>query len=169
MNGRGRAYDDDGNPVLIKGETIKGKAVLRFGVYRSLLSSKPVILDFYEGTVYLTDRRILGIRRPDPKRAALGRLPYTADMDVLESADRAKMVLEKGGYEYFSLRFDEPMKIKIGRLVSGLDIIAFDQKTHKKVRLTIAPEEGFRRLFAEGEYMRWLAMYGKKPGIADLV
>jgi len=110
LGGRGRVYDSSGELILMKGEVPMGKAVLRFGVYRSLPSSKPFLLDFYDGSVFLSDRRLAGIRRPDPRKAALARLSYTADMDVLETADRTRMVLEKGGFEFFSVRLDEVLR-----------------------------------------------------------
>ncbi len=156
LGGRGSVYDRDGKPVLLKGEVVKGRAGLRFGVYRSLLASKPFILDFYEGTVYLTDRRIVGIRKPDPKAAALARLSYTADMDVLETADRMKMVLEKGGFEFFSVGFDEIRKIRKYRLYGAVEMIAPDQRTSKELKLGIAPEKKFRALFGEDRYELWL-------------
>ena len=156
LGGRGRVYDDTGKPILLKSEAVKGKAVLRFGVYKSLLSSKPFILDFYEGTVYLTDRRIVGIRKPDPKAAALARLSYTADMDVLETADRMKLVLEKGGFEFFSVGFDEIMKVRKYRLYGAVEILAPDQRTGKELKLAIAPEKRFRGLFGPDRYELWL-------------
>lgn len=160
LSGKGRIYDDAGNPVILKSEVIRGKSVLRFGVYRSLLSSKPFLLDFYAGTVYLTDRRLIGIRRPDPKKAALARLSYTADMDVLETADRAKLVLGKGGFEFFSVGFEEIRKIRRYRLYGSVEIFAPDSKTGKELKIGIAPEKGLRNLFGEDRYGLWLETCG---------
>ena len=163
LGGRGRVYDEAGNPILLKSEVVKGKAALRFGVYRTLLSSKPFILDFYEGAVYLTDRRILGIRKPDPKAAALARLSYTADMDVLDTADRMKLILEKGGFEYFSVDFGEITKVRKYRLYGAVEIIAPDSKTGRELKIGIAPEKKFRALFGDDRYELWLDTYsGKK-------
>jgi len=156
LNGRGRVYDEAGKPILLKSEVVKGKAKLRFGVYKSLLSSKPFILDFYDGTVYLTDRRLVGIRRPDPKAAALARLSYTADMDVLETADRMKMILEKGGFEFFSVGLDEITRVRKYRLYGAVEMIAPDQRTGKELKLGIAPEKKFRALFGDDRYELWL-------------
>jgi hypothetical protein len=162
MGGRGRFYGEDGNPVLLKSELIKGKAILRFGVYRTLLASKPFILDFYEGTVYLTDRRVIGIRKPDPKQAALSRLSYTADFDVLETADKMKLIIEKGGYEFFSVDFEEITKIRKYRLYGAVELIAPDSKTGKELKIGIAPEKKFKALFGEDRYGLWLDTYGGK-------
>lgn len=156
LGGKGRVYDDRGEPILLKGEAVKGRAALRFGVYRTLLSSRPFLLDFYEGTVYLSDRRLLGIRRPDPKKAALARLSYTADMDVLETADRMQIVRDKGGFEYFSLDLDEIIKVRKYRLYSAVEIIAPDQKTKKELKLGLAPEKRLRELFGADRYDLWL-------------
>jgi hypothetical protein len=162
MAGKGKFYDGIGAPILAKGETVKGKARLRFMVYISLLSSKPFILDLYEGTVYITDRRLVGIRRPDPKKAALARLSYTADMDVLDTAERAKNVLEQGGFEFFSVDFNEIIRVKKPRLARAIEIWAPDPTTGKDIRIDIAPPKGFSDLFGEGEYERWLDRYGGK-------
>ena len=159
LGGKGRVYDDRGEPILLKGEAVKGRAALRFGVYRTLLSSRPFILDFYEGIVFLTDRRLIGIRRPDPKAAALARLSYTADMDVLETADRMKMVLARGGFEYFSVDLDEIAKVRKYRLYSAVEIIAPDQKTKKELKLGLAPEKKLRGLFGTDRYDMWLETY----------
>jgi len=156
LGGKDRVYDGKGNPILLKDEVLRGNATLRFGVYRTLLSSKPFILDFYEGTVYLTDRRIVGIRKPDPKKAALARLSYTADMDVLETADRMKMVRGKGGFEYFSIDLDEIIKVRKYRLYSAVEVIAPGQKTGKELKLGLAPEKKLRELFAPDRYDLWL-------------
>ena len=162
MAGKSKFYDDIGAPILAKGEIVKGKARLRFMVYSSLLSSKPFILDLYEGTVYLTDRRLVGIRRPDPKKAALARLSYTADMDVLDTAVRAKNVLKQGGFEFFSLDFTEIVRVKTPRLARAIEIVAPDPVTAKDIRIDIAPPKGFRDMFGEEEYERWLEKYGGK-------
>lgn len=162
LGGRGRFYDEAGNPVLSKAEKIRANSVLRFGVYRTLLSSKPFILDFYAGAVYLTDRRIIGIRKPDPKAAALARLSYTADMDVLDTADRMKLILEKGGFEYFSVDFEEILKVRKYRLYGAVEIIAPDSKTGKELKIGIAPEKKFRALFGEDRYALWLETFRGK-------
>ena len=156
LGGRGRVYDESGDPILLKSEVVKGNTVLRFGVYRTLLASKPFILDFYEGDVYLTDRRLIGIRKPDPKAAALARLSYTADLDVLDTADRMKLILEKGGFEYFSVDFEEITKIRKYRLYGAVEIIAPDSKTGKELKIGIAPEKKFRALFGDDRYELWL-------------
>lgn len=156
LGGRGRVYDDRGEPILLKGEVVRGRAALRFGVYRTLLSSRPFILDFYEGTVFLTDRRLIGIRKPDPKAAALARLSYTADMDVLETADRMKMVLGKGGFEYFSVDLEEITRVRKYRLYSAVEVLAPDQKTKKELKLGLAPEKRLRELFGPDRYEMWL-------------
>jgi len=154
--GKGKFYDDAGAPVLAKGERLRGRDELRFGLYSSLLASKPFILDLYEGTVYLTDRRLIGVRRPDPRKAALARLSYTADMDVLSTADRMKQVLEQGGCEFFSAGLDEIVRIRRSRLARAVDIIVSDQRTGKKYHLAISPEKRFGKLFGEGGYEGWL-------------
>lgn len=159
LGGKGRIYDDKGMPLLLKAERQKGSAALRFGVYRTLLSSKPFILDFYEGIVHLTDRRIIGIRKPDPKKAALARLSYTADMDVLETADRMRMVLEKGGFEYFSVDLDEILKVRRYRLYGAVEILAPEAKTGKELKIGLAPEKKLRALFGEDRYDLWLGSY----------
>jgi len=164
MAGKGRFYDDAGAPVLLKGERLRGRAELRFGIYTSLLAAKPFILDFYEGTVYLTDRRLIGLRRPDPKKAALARLSYTADMDVLATSERAKNVLEQGGFEFFSVGPDEIVRIRKSRLARAVDIIVSDQRTGKKYHLAISPEKGFGKLFGEGGYEGWMEGRGCAAG-----
>jgi hypothetical protein len=158
--GKGVVYDERGAPELAGGETIRGHAVLRFMVYTGMLDSKPFLLDLYEGTVYLTDRRLVGIRRPDPKKAALARLSYTADMDVLDTARRAKDVLERGGFEFFSVDFNEITRVKRPRLARAIEIFAPDPRTGKDIRIDIAPPKGFRGLFGEGGYELWLERYG---------
>ena len=155
-------YDESGAPVLTGGETIRGHAVLRFMVYTGMLDSKPFLLDLYEGTVFITDRRLIGIRRPDPKKAALARLSYTADMDVLDTAKRAKDVLEQGGFEFFSVPFDEIIQVRRARLARAVDIIAEDKNTGKNVHINIAPEKELRKLFGEANYGLWLEKYGGK-------
>jgi hypothetical protein len=161
--GKGVVYDERGAPELAGGETIRGHAVLRFMVYTGMLDSKPFLLDLYEGTVYLTDRRLVGIRRPDPKKAALARLSYTADMDVLDTAKRAKDVLEQGGFEFFSVPFDEMIRVRKSRLARAVDITVQDRNTGKKVHINIAPEKELRKLFGEANYGLWLEKYcGKK-------
>ena len=110
----------------------------------------------------LTDRRLVGIRRPDPKKAALARLSYTADMDVLDTAKRAKDVLEQGGFEFFSVPFDEMIRVRKSRLARAVDITVQDRNTGKKVHINIAPEKGLKGLFGEGGYVLWLERYGGK-------
>jgi hypothetical protein len=159
LGGKGRVYDEAGKPILLKSEVVKSKSELRFGVYKSLLASKPFILDFYEGDVYLTDRRLIGIRRPDPKAAALARLSYTADMDVLETADRMRQVREKGAFEFFSVGFDEMLRVRRYRLYGAVEILAPDEKTGKELKLGIAPEKKFRALFGPDRYEMWMESY----------
>ena len=162
MTGKGVVYDNSGAPIMARGEKVRGQAVLRFMIYTGLLDSKPFILDLYEGTVYLTDRRLVGIRRPDPKKAALARLSYTADMDVLDTGTKAKNVLKLGGFEFFSVPFDEIIRVKKPRLARAVDITVQDRDTGKNVHINIAPEKGLKGLFEEGWYELWLERYGGK-------
>jgi hypothetical protein len=156
LSGKGKFYDDKGKPILEKREKVVNKARLKFYLFEGLVLQN-VVLDFYDGIVYRTDRRLLGIRAPDPIKARWSRYLLSAGFrDPGEAADVATMLIEKGGYQYFSLPFDEIMKVRQYRLMNSLFITTPRKEGKGKAYLGLAPASVVHEMFGDPWYDAFL-------------
>ena len=113
LSGKGIVYDVDGVPILAEGErllaTIPDKITFvwpgwgkRWIGGRSPFSSEPG-----NGTLYLTDHRIVFTRKPDPWSAGEGlMIPATLALGVSEVL-KARHIVKHGGYEFLEISFDD--------------------------------------------------------------
>lgn len=163
MSGKGKFYDSNGRPILPKSETVKTKARLRFYLFEGLVLQN-VILDFYDGIVYRTDRRLIGIRAPDPEKARWSRFFLSASLaDPGDTADAMAMIIEKGGYQFFSLPLNEIIKVRQYKIMNSLFITVPRRKGLKgKAYLGLAPERVVHEMFGDPWYDMFLQ---SKPAI----
>ncbi len=116
LSGLGSVYDEKGNPILLEGEAlirevpednilvIEGKGRLRS---KTLLNSTKE-----KGTVYLTDRRFIFLRKPDPKlKFRTYGNPFTLATAHSEAA-YARDLLKAGGMEYLEIYYTEVKSFK---------------------------------------------------------
>jgi len=157
MSGKGKVYDPKGNPILQKHETVKAKARLNFYLYEGIVLQN-IVLDMYDGIVYRTDRRLLGIRPPDPEKARLSRFRYSAGMmEPSEVRDAMAMLIEKGGYQYFSLPYDDILKVRRFKRMNELFITVPRKADRKgKAYLGLAPESVVHEMFGDPWYDQFL-------------
>lgn len=116
LSGLGSVYDQEGNPIFVEGEELvrevpndnilvmKGKGRLRSKTLLDTTKEK--------GTIYLTDRRLIFLRKPDPalKFRTYGN-PFALGAAYSEAA-YARGLRKVGGMEYLEVYYTEVRSFK---------------------------------------------------------
>ena len=112
LNGRGDIYDNDGHLILRPEETlvrvVPRAIALVLPRWGRLVRGRAVI-DTYagEGSWFVTDRRMVFIRKPDSKGARRWLRTPTTFPDGVEEVLRVRQVRREGGFDYCEILYDE--------------------------------------------------------------
>ncbi len=138
LNGKDVVYDRDGRLILTSAETILLVSPEQ-NMYVECLEPKIKDSTIFqatkeEGSLYITNRRLVFIRKPDPWRAAWRDLTPFGVGDAAAKALRAKDLRALGAFEYFEVPLTEitSFNVKRGKYAT---IIASDD--HTKLRIEI--------------------------------
>jgi hypothetical protein len=75
--------------------------------WRSFYVDSVFVMEAGSVTCYITDKRVVFIRCPDPSKAGAYQMtPYGAAEGIAKTY-KARRILEAGGYEYFELYLDD--------------------------------------------------------------
>jgi hypothetical protein len=104
IDGYNKIYYPWGLPILQYDEHIEKYEYLDFGLSRYTISN-PDLLFHYFGWMFKTNKRLIGIRRPNPNAQVFTNLPMTG-------MDRAKerVLRSKGAFEYLIFTAEEIIK-----------------------------------------------------------
>jgi hypothetical protein len=113
LGGKGIVYDLNGVPILSDDESIlavmqnKNTCVWPGWRKRWIGGKVPFSSEPGNGTLYLTDRRIVFTRKPDPWSAGEGlMIPATFALGVGEVL-RTRHIVKHGGYEFLEICLDD--------------------------------------------------------------
>lgn len=111
LDGKNRVYDSEGIVILAKSERLIGKYENVFlditGAWRTWCVRNIFPGDAGRAVCYVTDRRIVFVRRPDVYKAgAYLMTPVGAPQGVADMY-KARTILEAGGFEYCELLPDD--------------------------------------------------------------
>ena len=114
LDGKGVFYSDDGRPILKPGETLirvvtDAYAQVIPGWGRILAGKGPVLIDGYagKGTWYITNERMLFIRKPDSKNAKRWLMNPIEFADGVDEVLRVRHVNQAGGFDYCEVLWDD--------------------------------------------------------------
>ncbi len=111
LDGKNRIYDSDGELILKESERLLGRYVkveldIKKG-WRMWMVESVFTREAGAVTCYITDRRIVCIRRPDVHKAgAYLMTPYGAAEGIADMY-KARKILEAGGFEFCEFMPDE--------------------------------------------------------------
>ncbi len=138
LSGKDVVYDRDGRLILTSAETILLVSPEQ-NVYVECLEPKTKDSTIFqptkeEGSLYITSRRLVFIRRPDPWRAAWRDLTPFGVGDAAAKALRAKDLRALGAFEYFEVSLTEITSFNVKRGKYATIIASGD---HTKLRIEI--------------------------------
>ena len=113
LRGKGIAYDANGVPILSEGEhllaTIPDENTLVWpGWGKRWIGGKILFSDAPgTGTLYLTDRRIVFTRKPDPWSAGKGNMNPVGFAWGVDEMLRTRQIVKGGGFEFLEIRFND--------------------------------------------------------------
>ena len=116
--------DERGAPVMEIRERIVSVNRVNYGLLtkHSSFLAKPV-MDRYEGDLYITNQRLIGVREPKAWEGVMKRgfaLPTPAG---ISDAWRTRAVAKAGGKEYFELALNEIVKTKVFKSLTDKNVI----------------------------------------------
>ena len=132
LDGLGVLYNSDGQLVCEPGERV----LKRYEHFYAHIARgwgnwvRTIVFDSRsgEGTVFVTDRRLVFIRRPNPWETlkSYGN-PYGMPTGIVKSM-KAKDVLEAGGKEYCEVRYNDIMRYQKKRWGARFFILAGEER-----------------------------------------
>lgn len=159
VEGKGKIYNDEGEPILLKDENIKERfrglcinwATRKRGKIHGIMNFEG------EGEFIITDKRLIFLRRPrefPPGYWAVGRQSGGLVGDELVGGGdwqyalaRSNRAKELGGLEFLEIELDEIERINIGKENAQIHI-----KNKDKFQLIVDKNTGERlsHIFSEG-------------------
>ncbi len=159
VEGKGKIYNDEGEPILLKDETIKERfrgfcinwATRKRGKIHGIMNFEG------EGEFIITDKRLMFLRRPrefPPGYWAVGRQSGGLVGDELVGGGdwqyalaRSNRAKEMGGLEFLEIELDEIERINIGKENAQINI-----QNEDKFQLIVDKNSGERlsHIFSEG-------------------
>lgn len=159
VEGKGKIYNDEGEPILLRGETVKERfrgfcinwATRKRGKIHGIMNFEG------EGEFIITDKRLMFLRRPrefPPGYWAVGRQSGGLVGDELVGGGdwqyalaRSNRAKEMGGLEFLEIELDEIERINIGKENAQIHI-----QNEDKFQLIVDKNTGERlsHIFSEG-------------------
>jgi len=161
-----------GQPSLDKNEILLSFGPMKFWLLPEH-GSMEFILEPYKGFIYITNMRIMGMRKPNIFSAtwhyhAGSEVTFYENFTPEGLVDRLQRIIDKGGFEYFSLDFSEILGYKESRFFWTAEIKAFDECTSKNVLLYLKPLKTFKRLIGDARRKQLLKIKNgeeEKPNV----
>ncbi len=111
VDGKNRVYDSEGELLLLQDEGLlsrHGNVIMNVTkAWRSWCVAGVLAMEAGPFRCFLTDQRVVFIRRPDPRKAgAYLMTPYGAPEGIAKTY-KARRILEAGGFEYYELCIED--------------------------------------------------------------
>ena len=144
MEGKDKVYTWDGKPILHDGEKIIDLHILSFRIVQ-----KTDCMDAGWGNVYRTEKRLFGIRDPDPWELTKRYHSKKSRGLAIERLYASMGVLIERGCEFFELNLDEIWDCKKKIFFDTIDIIVKKSKDDVTTHLLLKPRSWATKILGD--------------------
>jgi len=129
LDGKNSVYNAEGELILQKSEKLLGSyPKVPLGVrkaWRIWMVDSAFVREAGNVTCYITDRRIVCVRRPDVHKAGAYLMTPVGAAEGIADMSKARMILKAGGFEYCEFLSDDVRFYKTYR--TGVSLLIIDK------------------------------------------